>query len=159
MAENKYTLTYNSVKKYEEELHYLKVTGRREIANKIKEAREQGDISENAEYDAAMDEQRDMEARIEHLESILRNSEVIVEEEVNVETVSVGCKVKLFDIEYDEEVEFSIVGSIEANSLEGKISNESPIGIALLGKRVGDKVEVETQVGIIVYEILAIGLA
>lgn len=156
MADNKYTLTYGSVKKYEEELQDLKVNKRKEVANKIKEAREQGDISENAEYDAAMDEQRDMEARIEHLENILRNSEVIVEEEVEYDTINVGCKVKLYDREFEEDVEFYIVGSIEANSLDGKISNESPLGVALLGKRVGDEVNVETQVGIITYDVLSI---
>ena len=89
-------------------------------------------MSENAEYDAAKDEQRDIEARIEELEGILKNAEVVVEDEVDFDKINVGCKVKVFDITYDEEMEFKIVGSTEANSLEGKISNESPVGQALI---------------------------
>ena len=129
---------------------------RREIAEKIKEAREQGDLSENAEYDAAKDEQRDIEARIEELEKILKNAEVVVEDEVELDKISIGCRVKVHDKEFDETMEFSIVGSTEANSLKGKISNESPVGRALLGKKIGEEVVVETQAGTITYEVLEI---
>ena len=156
MAEKKNILTYEGLRKLEEELDDLIVVKRKEIAQKIKEAREQGDLSENAEYDAAKDEQRDIEARIEQIEKILKNAEVIDEDEVDLEKISVGCKVTVLDVEYEEEEEFRIVGSSEANSLKGKISNESPVGKALLGAKVGDTVNVETQAGIVQYKVLAI---
>ena len=156
MEEKKVILTYAGLTKLEDELHDLKIVKRKEVAEKIKEAREQGDLSENAEYDAAMDEQRDIEARIEQIEKILKNAEVVVEDEVDVNKISVGCKVKVYDVEFEEEIEFKIVGSTEANSLEGKISNESPVGKALIGKKVGDVVAVETQAGVIEYEVLKI---
>ena len=156
MEEKKNLLTYAGLKKLEEELHDLKVVKRKEVAGKIKEAREQGDLSENAEYDAAKDEQRDIEARIEEIEKILKNAEVVVEDEVDYDKINVGCTVKVFDITFDEEMEFKIVGSTEANSLEGKISNESPVGHALIGKTVNDVVEVETQAGIMQYRVLDI---
>ena len=156
MEQKKTILTYAGLKKLEDELHDLKVNKRREIAGKIKEAREQGDLSENAEYDAAKDEQRDIEARIEELEAILKNAEVVVEDEVDLDKINVGCTVKVFDITFDEELEFKIVGSTEANSLVGKISNESPVGQALIGKKVGDTVSVETQAGEIKYKVLEI---
>ena len=124
--EKKNLMTYAGLKKLEDELHELKVVRRKEVAEKIKEAREQGDLSENAEYDAAKDEQRDIEARIEELEAILKNAEVVVEDEADTEKINVGCKVLVYDEEFEEEVEFKIVGSTEANSLQGKISNESP---------------------------------
>lgn len=156
MADKKNILTYEGLKRYEDELQNLKVVKRKEVAQKIKEAREQGDLSENAEYDAAKDEQRDIEARIEELEGILKNAEVVVEDEVDYNKINVGCTVKVFDKTFDEEMEFKIVGSTEANSLEGKISNESPVGQALIGCKVGDTVEVETQAGIMEYEVLNI---
>ncbi|MCI8838285.1 MAG: transcription elongation factor GreA [Hungatella sp.] len=156
MAEKKNILTYAGLKQYEDELHNLKVVKRKEVAQKIKEAREQGDLSENAEYDAAKDEQRDIELRIEELEKLLKNAEVVVEEEIDLEKINIGCKVKVYEIEEDEEMEFRIVGSTEANSLQNKISNESPVGQALLGKKVGDVVDVETQVGVIQYKVLEI---
>ena len=140
-------LTYAGLKKLEEELHDLKVVKRKEVAGKIKEAREQGDLSENAEYDAAKDEQRDIEARIEEIEKILKNAEVVVEDEVDLDRISVGCKVKVHDYEFDEDMELKIVGSTEANSLEGKISNESPVGHAIIGHGEGDSVEVVTPSG------------
>ncbi|MCI8995717.1 MAG: transcription elongation factor GreA [Lachnospiraceae bacterium] len=155
MSEKK-LLTYEGLKKLEDELQNLKVYKRKEIAEKIKEAREQGDLSENAEYDAAKDEQRDIELRIEQIEKILKNAEVVVEDEVDLDKISVGCKVKVLDVEFDEEEEFKIVGSSEANSLNGKISNESPVGKALIGARVGDNIQVETQAGIIEYKVLEI---
>lgn len=156
MAEKKNILTYEGLRQLEDELHDLKVNKRKEVAQKIKEAREQGDLSENAEYDAAKDEQRDIEARIEEIDKILKNAEVVVEDEVDVNVINIGCKVKIFDMEYSEDLIYKIVGSTEANSLKGKISNESPLGMALLGKRVGDTVDVETHTGTIQYKILEI---
>ena len=156
MEEKKNLLTYGGLKKLEDELQDLKVYRRKEVAQKIKEAREQGDLSENAEYDAAQDEQRDIEARIEEIEKILKNAEVVVEDEVDLEKIGVGCKVKVHDFEYEEDIEFKIVGSTEANSLEGKISNESPVGKALIGARAGETVSVEMPSGIIEYKVLEI---
>ena len=151
MEAKKSLLTYAGLKKLEDELHDLKVNRRKEVAGKIKEAREQGDLS-----DAAKDEQRDIETRIEEIEKILKNVEVVVEDEVDVDKINVGCTVKVYDVEYDEEMEFKIVGSSEANSLQGKISNESPVGKALIGRSVGDTVQVETQAGEIAYKVLGI---
>lgn len=156
MAEKKNILTYEGLRQLEEELQDLKVNKRREVAQKIKEAREQGDLSENAEYDAAKDEQRDIEARIEEIDKILKNAEVVVEEDVDVNKISIGCKVKILDLEYNDELEYKIVGSTEANSLKGKISNESPVGTALIGAKVGETITVETQAGNIQYKILEI---
>ena len=156
MAEKKKILTYAGLRALEDELENLKVVRRKEVAVKIREAREQGDLSENAEYDAAKDEQRDIETRIEEIEKILKNAEVVVEDEVDLDKINVGCVVVLYDKEFEEEVEYKIVGSTEANSLSGKISNESPLGKALLGKAVGDDIEVDTQVGVIEYKVLKI---
>ena len=140
MAEaKKNILTPDGLKALEDELQELKVVRRKEIAQKIKEAREQGDLSENAEYDAAKDEQRDMEARIEEIEKILKNAVVIDEKGV----ISLGCHVLLEDITLGKEVTYHIVGSTEADILQNKISNEAPIGRALLGKKIGDVVSVE----------------
>ena len=152
--EKKNLLTRAGLNKLENELHNLKVNKRQEIAEKIKEAREQGDLSENAEYDAAKDEQREIEERIVAIESLLKNAEVVDDAEEG--TINIGCKVKLFDKEFDEEVEYMIVGSTEANSLQGKISNESPVGMALLRHRVGDEVTVETQAGVFEYKVLSV---
>ena len=129
MADKKHILTYAGLKKYEDELQDLKVNRRREIAQKIKEAREQGDLSENAEYDAAKDEQRDIEARIEELEKLLKNAEVVVEDEVNLDRINVGCQVKVYDMEFEEEMEFKLVGSTEANSLKHITSPTRPTPI------------------------------
>ena len=156
MAEKKNILTYEGLRQLEEELQDLKVNKRKEVAEKIKEAREKGDLSENAEYDAAKDEQRDIEARIEEIDKILRNAEVVVEEDVDVNKINIGCKVRLLDVEYEDELEYKIVGSTEANSLKGKISNESPVGKALMGAKVGDLISVETQAGMVQYKVLGI---
>ena len=156
MAEKKKILTYTGLRALEEELENLKVVKRKEVAAKIREAREQGDLSENAEYDAAKDEQRDIETRIEEIEKILKNVEVVDEDEVDLDKINVGCVVVLYDKEFDEEVEYKIVGSTEANSLQGKISNESPLGKALIGRTVGEDIEVEAQAGIIEYKVLKI---
>ena len=153
--EKKNLLTREGLKKYEDELRELKEVRRKEVAQKIKEAREQGDLSENAEYDAARDEQRDIEARIEQIEKILKNAEV-VDVEHKSGTINFGSRVKLLDIEMDEEMEYVIKGSSESNSLEGSISNESPLGMALIGKKKGDVVDVECPAGIIQYKVLSV---
>lgn len=156
MEAKKNILTYAGLKRLEDELEDLKVNQRKMIAGKIKEAREQGDLSENAEYDAAKDEQRDIEARIEELEKLLKNAEVVDESEAATDTINIGCKIRLLDIEYDEEMEYSIVGSTEANSLQNKLSNESPVGKALIGAKVGDEVEVEIPAGTAKFKVLSI---
>ena len=153
---NNTVVTYAGLKALEDELQDLKVTKRKEIAEKLKEARAQGDLSENAEYDAAKDEQAQIEARIEEIEALLKNVEVVVESEADANKVNIGCKVKVQDMTYDEELEFQIVGSTEANSLKGKISNESPVGKALLGHEVGEVVSIETPDGDEQYKILGI---
>lgn len=149
-------LTYEGLKALEEELHDLKVVRRREVAAKIKEAREQGDLSENAEYDAAKEEQGHIEARIDEIERILKNAEVVVEEDVDASTINIGCHVTIKDLEDGEEIEYKLVGSTEADSLKGKISNESPVGRALIGRKSGEVIEVETPAGMLSYEIVSI---
>ena len=156
MEAKKNILTKEGLAKYEEELHELKTVKLKEVAEKLKEAREQGDLSENAEYDAAKDEQRDIAARIEVIEKILKNAEVIDDSDVDTNKISIGCTVKLKDLEFDEEIEYKIVGSSEANSLKGKISNESPVGKALIGAKKGQTVSVETQAGVLKYKVLGI---
>ena len=156
MEEKKNMLTREGLKRYEDELHELKVVRRKEVAQKIKEAREQGDLSENAEYDAAKDEQRDIEARIEELEKILKNVEVVDEEDVTADRVMIGSSVRIYDVEFDEELSYKIVGSTEANSIKGKISNESPVGKALMGAVVGENVTVHTPAGESVFKVLEI---
>lgn len=156
MAEKKNLLTREGLRKLEDELQDLKVNRRQEIAQKIKEAREQGDLSENAEYDAAKDEQRDIEARIEEIEKILKDAEVADEEEVEQGVVNFGSEVSILDIDMDEVNTFKIVGSTESNILEGKLSNESPLGMAILKKRVGETVTVEAPDGNFDFRILDI---
>lgn len=157
MEEKKNLMTYQGVRTYEEELQHLKVVRRKEIAEKIREAREQGDLSENAEYDAALDEQREIESRITELEEILKNAVVIDEDEMDSGKINIGCTVTLLDVEFDEEVTFSIVGTSEGtSSLSGRISNESPLGSALIGKVVGDTVTVEAPGGEFTYKVLKI---
>lgn len=146
-------------KGYEERvalLENLKVVRRKEVAQKLKEAREQGDLSENAEYDAAKDEQRDIEAQIVELENILKNAEIIQDNDKSKDKIKMESVVKLHDVEYDEDIEYTIVGSSEAASLNNKISNESPLGAALIGKKVGDTVKIEAPVGEIEYKIISV---
>ena len=146
-------------KGYEERvalLENLKVVRRKEVAQKLKEAREQGDLSENAEYDAAKDEQRDIEAQIVELENILKNAEIIQDNDKSKDKIKMESVVKLHDVEYDEDIEYTIVGSSEADSLYNKISNESPLGAALIGKKVGDTVKIEAPVGEIEYKIISV---
>ena len=140
----------------QDELDDLRINKRKEIAEKIKEAREQGDLSENAEYDAAKDEQRDIEARITVLEEMLKHSQLVDVENISVEAVNLGLIVKVLDVDYDEELEYEIVGSSNSDSLEGRISNESPLGAALMGKHVGEEAVVEAPAGSFTYKILEI---
>lgn len=154
--EKKIVLTYEGLKKMEDELQDLKVVRRKDVAEKIKEARGQGDLSENAEYDAAKEEQAEIEARIVTLEKMLRNAEVIDEEEISTGTVNIGNTIKIYDEEFEEEVIYTLVGSAEADPSNGKISNESPIGAALLGHKEGDVIEVDAPDGIIKFKILQI---
>ena len=156
MADKKNIMTYAGLKRLQDELQDLKVNQRKEVAQKIKEAREQGDLSENAEYDAAKDEQRDIELRIDELEKLLKNAEVVDEDEGDLDKINIGCLVRVLDIEYDEEEEYKLVGSSEASSLQNKVSNESPFGKALIGAKVGDIVEVEAPAGIVKYKVLSI---
>lgn len=158
MAEKKNLLTDKGLKKLEEELQELRVVKRKEVAQKIKEAREQGDLSENAEYDAAKDEQKDIEARIEELEAILKNVEIIYSDEVDKETVNVGCIVTVKEVGNGNVQDFKLVGSTEVDILNNKISNESPVGAALIGAKVGEVVTVEAPVGSFQFEILEINL-
>lgn len=153
--EDKKILTVEGLKELQDRLNELKVNRRAEIAEKIKEAREQGDLSENAEYDAAKEEQRHIEGEIEEIEKILKNATVYEEEEEYADKISIGTTVKILDKEYDEEMTFKIVGSTEADSLKGKISNESPVGKALIGKKKGATIKVETEAGILEYKVLS----
>lgn len=154
MAKN--VMTYEGLQALEQELEELKVNRRREIAEKIKEAREHGDLSENAEYDAAKNEQCDIEARIEKIEKILKNAEVVLAEDKEKGKINIGSRFVVLDVEFDEETEYSLVGAIEANVLENKLSNESPLGLALIGKVEGDEVEVEAPVGVLKYKVIKI---
>ena len=160
MADSKkVVLTYEGLRKLEEELEDLKTVKRKEVAEKIKEARGQGDLSENAEYDAAKEEQGEIESRIAVIEKMLGNAEVIDDDEVGADIVTVGSKVKIWDVEFEEEIEYTIVGSAEAdpmNSENGKISNESPVGRGLLGHTTGDLVSIETPGGMAEFKVLAI---
>ena len=140
-------LTDDGLKKLQDELENLKTVGRAEIAEKIKVARGYGDLSENSEYDEAKNEQAKIEARIVEIESMLKNVEIISDVKGAAKTVVVGVTVKVYDEEYDEESVYRIVGSTEADPREGKISDESPVGKALMGKKTGDEVIVEAPGG------------
>lgn len=157
MSESKqYVMTYEGVKKLEGELEYLKTVRRKEITEKIKVALGYGDLSENSEYDEAKNDQAFVEGRIVQLEAMLKNAVVVDESEIPSDMVSVGSKVKVKDFEFDEEVEYTIVGSAEADPMNFKISNESPVGKALIGKKVGEIVEVVIPDGVNKFEILEI---
>ena len=156
MSNKEIFLTYEGLKKLEEELDYLKSVKRIEVAGKIKQALAFGDLSENAEYDEAKNEQANLEMRIIQVEGMLKNAKVIDEDDVHTDVVGVGAKTRLLDIEFNEEVDYFIVGSTEADPSQFKISNESPLGIALLGKKVNDIAEVEAPDGVIKYKILKI---
>ncbi len=152
----KFIMTYEGIKKLEEELEYLKTVKRKEITEKIKVALGYGDLSENSEYDEAKNDQAFTEGRIIQLENMLKNAVVVDESEVPKDKVSVGSIVKVMDYEFDEEVEYTIVGSAEADPMNFKISNESPVGSALMGKKVGDVVEVTVPSGVSKFEVLEI---
>ena len=157
MSESKkYVMTYEGVKKLEDELEFLKTTKRKEITEKIKVALSFGDLSENSEYDEAKNDQAFVEGRIVQLENMLKNATVVDSSEIQKDIVNVGTIVKVKDYEFDEEVEFYMVGSAESDPMENKISNESPVGSALIGKKVGDVVEVQVPDGVSKYEILDI---
>ena len=146
-------LTQEGFDKLEEELNYLKTEKRTEIAERIKVARGFGDLSENSEYDEAKNAQSENEQQIAELEAKIRHAKVIDSSEIDTKTVQIGNTVTVYDVEFDEEVEYTIVGSTEVNLAENKISNESPIGKALLGAKKGAKVQVNAPAGIIEYEI------
>ncbi len=156
MGNKQIVLTYEGLKKLENELEQLKTVKRKEIAGKIKQALAFGDLSENAEYDEAKNEQARVEARIVQLENMLKNAKVIDEDDIDTEVVSIGSKVRVLDVEFDEEVEYSIVGSTEADPSNYKISDESPVGNALIGNKVGSMVEVEAPAGVIQFKVLEI---
>ena len=156
MSEKKFLMTYEGVKKLEDELEHLKTVKRKEITEKIKVALGYGDLSENSEYDEAKNEQAFTEGRIIQLENMLKNAQVVDESEIPTDIVAVGSIVKVKDYEYDEEEEFAIVGSAEADPMNNKISNESPVGEALVGKKVGAIVEVQVPDGVNKFEILEI---
>ena len=149
-------LTYEGLGKLETELEYLKTTKRKEVAETIKQAMAFGDLSENAEYDEAKNEQAQMEMRIIQIENLLKNAKVIDDDDVDTTAVSLGCKVKVANMESNYEAEYTIVGSTEADPSESKISDESPVGSALLGKQVGEIAEVEVPAGIMKFKIVSI---
>ena len=150
-------ITDDGLKKLQEELETLKTEGRADIAEKIKIARGYGDLSENSEYDEAKNEQAKIEARIVEIEAMLKNVEIIEDVKGDGKTVVIGIKVKALDMEFDEECEYVIVGSTEADPAIGKISDESPLGKALIGKTIGDEVIVDAPAGELKFKILEIG--
>ena len=156
MAVKEVKLTFEGLKRLEKELSSLKGHARMEVAERIKEAISFGDISENSEYDDAKNDQARLESRIMQLEQMLSNATIIDEDEIKTDEVSIGAKVTVYDAEYDEEVSYVIVGSTEANPLESKISDESPVGKELIGKKVGDVAEVTTLDGTITFKIISI---
>ena len=156
MSEKKTHLTREGLTKLEQELQHLKIVRRKDVAEKIKEARGQGDLSENAEYDSAKEEQAEIEARIIAIEKMLRSVELIEEEDISTDTITIGSSIRVLDIEFDEELEYKLVGPAEADPGAGYISNESPLGLALLNRAAGDIVEVAAPEGIVEYKVLDI---
>ncbi|MDR1537859.1 MAG: transcription elongation factor GreA [Clostridiales bacterium] len=155
MSEKLSVISRAGLKDLEEELQLLRTVKRKEVAEKIKEARGQGDLSENAEYDAAKEEQAEIEARIAIIEKTLRETQVIDQDNLDKDIVSIGSTVKVLD-EFGDEMEFYIGGTVESNPFMGKISNESPLGQALLQRSIGDDVEVEAPDGVIRYKVISI---
>ncbi|MCL2057827.1 MAG: transcription elongation factor GreA [Oscillospiraceae bacterium] len=155
-AEREVLLTYEGLKKLEMELEYLRGERRREVAERMKQAKSHGDLSENSEYDEARLEHAQVEARIIEFENKLKNAHIITEDEVSTEEVSIGSWVKLLDVEFNQETEYRIVGSTEANPAENRISNESPVGSALIGHKEGETVDVQTPNGVLNFKILSI---
>lgn len=157
MSSKEVIMTVEGLKKIEDELEHLKTVRRKEVAEKIKAALAFGDISENSEYDEAKNDQADLEKRIMKLEGLLSNAKIIDESEIKTDEVSIGSIVTLKDIEFDEIMEYTIVGATEADPYENKISNESPVGKALLAKRVGAVIEVAVPDGFAKFEVIKIG--
>ncbi|MDD3840483.1 MAG: transcription elongation factor GreA [Clostridia bacterium] len=149
-------LTKEGLDKLEGELEYLKTVKRLEVAAKIKEAMSFGDLTENSEYDEAKNEQAFIEGKIIKIENMLKKAKIIDQDDITTDVVSIGSTVKVLDMEFDEEIKYTIVGSAEADPINDKISDESPVGKALIGKKVGDIVEVSVPDGIMKYEILEI---
>ncbi|NLB79759.1 MAG: transcription elongation factor GreA [Clostridiaceae bacterium] len=156
MSKKEVLLTYEGLKKLEEELEILKGEKRKEIADRIKQALAFGDISENSEYDEAKNEQAQNEVRIMQLDNMLKNASIIDEEEVDTKVVNLGAKVKIRDVKSKEEYDYQIVGSAEANPVSNRISNESPVGSALLGHKAGDSVDIEVPGGKLKFKIVSI---
>jgi len=156
MGGKEVVLTYEGLRNLEKELEMLKSVRRREVAEKIRRALSFGDISENSEYDEAKNEQAMVESRIIKLEEMLNNAKVLDEDEIDTTKISIGTKVRLLDMEFNEESDYYIVGSTEANPLENKISDESPMGKALINKKVGDEVVVEAPKGNFTYKVIEI---
>ncbi len=156
MSEKEVLLTKEGLSRLEDELEHLKTVKRREVADRIKQALAFGDISENSEYDDAKNEQAFIESRIVKLEKMLRNARLISEDDIQTEVVGLGSRVKLRDLEYQDEFEYMIVSSAEADPGEAKISDESPVGKALLGKKPGDIIEVEVPAGMVRYQIISV---
>ncbi len=152
----KHYLTPEGKMQLEEKLNYYKTVKRPNVVKRIGIAREFGDLSENSEYDAAKDEQAQIEAEIKEMEDILLNAEVIDKKSIDLNTVSVGTKVKLYDEDFDEEVEYKILGSSESDPKNGIISNVSPVGKALIGHKKGETIAVQTPGGVISYKIIDI---
>lgn len=157
MSSKEVIMTVEGLKKIEDELEHLKTVRRKEVAEKIKAALAFGDISENSEYDEAKNDQADLEKRIMKLEGLLSNAKLIDESEIKTDEVSIGSIVTVKDIEFDEITEYTIVGATEADPYENKISNESPVGSSLIGKKVGDVIEVQVPDGFAKFEIQKIG--
>ena len=158
MAAKQIMLTAEDVKKYEEELEFLKTEKRKEIAEKIKVARSYGDLSENSEYDDAKNEQAFIEGRIQTLEATIHKAKVIEDENISSGVINIGSYVTVRDVEFDDVEEYRIVGTSEADPMQNKISNESPLGAALLGKRQGQTIKVEAPVGTLEYEVISVSL-
>ncbi len=156
MESKQIVLTPEGLKKLEDELEYLKTQKRKEVSEKIKQALSFGDLSENSEYDEAKNEQAQVEVRIVQVENMLKNVKLIDEDEIDITKVSLGTKVKVLDMEFDEEIEYSLVGSTEANPTELKISDESPVGKGLIGRAVGDIVDIDAPAGVLQFKILEI---
>lgn len=152
-TENRFKMSQERLDALKKELLYLETDKAKEVAEQIKEARSFGDLSENSEYDEAKNEQAKIEAKIEELEEILAHAKVISDHEIQTDTVNVGITVVLYDMEYDEDVEYTLVSSREVNLAQGKISDQSPIGKALVGAKVGDVVSVEVPDGIMKYKV------
>jgi len=157
MALKQYMMTADGLRDIEAELEFLKTEKRREVAEEIKQAKSFGDLSENSEYDEAKNKQAQVETRIAEIETILKNVKLVDAKNIDASSINIGCHVVVLDIEFDETFDYHLVGSTEANITEGKISDESPLGVALMGHKEGETVTVDTPNGKINYKIISIG--